>query len=294
MEKFKKIKKASILGVLCNIFLFIIKFIAGLLSHSQAMIVDSFNSLSDIISSIMTFIGNRIASIPKDDDHDLGHGKAEYIYAMIISFIMFLITIKLLYNSFMALIIPSKYIFSYWLIVVCLLTIFIKFCLYKMTINIAREYDNILIKSNAIDHRNDCIITAFNMVSVLLSSKGLYLIDGIVGIGISIWMFIGALEIFKNSYNVLMDKAISKETKDEVLDIIRSHKEVIKVDHFNSTPIGYQYQISFTIFVDGNLTTFESHDIANNLEKEIDRKVPKIFLTVIHVNPIITTVSNKK
>ena len=99
-------------------------------------------------------------------------------------------------------------------------------------------------------------------------------------------MAITAIRIFKESYDVLMDKAMGKETEDKVYKIIKKHEEVLKVNHFNATPVGYRYQISFTIFVDGNLTTFESHEIANNLEREIEKEIPEIYLTVIHVNPI--------
>ena len=94
------------------------------------------------------------------------------------------------------------------------------------------------------------------------------------------------LKIYKESYDVLMDKSISQETKEKVLSIIDEHDEVIKIQHFNATPVGYRYQVSFSIFVDGNLSTFDSHEIANNLEKEIGKKVPEIYLTVIHVNPM--------
>ena len=83
-----------------------------------------------------------------------------------------------------------------------------------------------------------------------------------------------------------MDKTISSETKDKVLAIIEEHDEVLKIQHFNATPVGYRYMVNFSIFVDGNLSTFESHDIANRLEKEIAKRVPEIYLTVIHVNPI--------
>ena len=93
------------------------------------------------------------------------------------------------------------------------------------------------------------------------------------------------MKIFNQSYDVLMDKSLDNTTKEKVLDIIKKHPEIKKVIHFNSTPVGYQYQISFTIYVDGNLSTFESHTIANALEKEIDKKMPEIYLTVIHVNP---------
>ena len=87
------------------------------------------------------------------------------------------------------------------------------------------------------------------------------------------------------SYDILMDKSIKDDTKKKVLDIINSHKEIIKINHFNSTPVGYRYQISFTIFVDGDLSTFESHQIADDLEKEIIKKMEEIYLVVIHVNP---------
>jgi len=83
-----------------------------------------------------------------------------------------------------------------------------------------------------------------------------------------------------------MDKSISNDTKQKVLEKIKKYEEVKKINHFNSTPIGYKYQISFTIFVDGNLSTYESHDIADRLEKEITKTNDDIYLTVIHVNPI--------
>ena len=78
----------------------------------------------------------------------------------------------------------------------------------------------------------------------------------------------------------------SDETKKKVYEIINSHEEIKKVIHFNSTPVGYKYQISLTIFVDGNMSTFESHKIANDLEKEILKEIDEVYLAVIHVNPI--------
>ena len=103
---------------------------------------------------------------------------------------------------------------------------------------------------------------------------------------ISLWIMVTSFQIFKESYDVLMDKSLSIETREKVLKIIRKNKQIKKINHFNSTPVGYRYQISFTIFVDGNMSTFESHEIADNLEREIARKLPEIYLTVIHVNPI--------
>lgn len=286
MDRFKSVKKASIIGILGNLFLLIIKGIIGLLTSSQAMIADAFNSLSDIASSIMTFIGNKIASKPKDEDHNLGHGKAEYVYSLLISIVMFMMALKVLTDSVSSLIWQNEYKFSAWLIIICFITIFVKLCLYVYTKKVSKKYNNLLIEANSKDHRNDCIITFFNLIAALLSLKGIYFFDSLVGIGISIWIFITAAQIFIQSYDVLMDKSIDEETKNKVLEIIYKHPEIKKINHFNSTPVGYKYQISFTIFVDGNLSTFASHKIADNLEDEIDELVPEIYLTVIHVNPI--------
>ena len=87
MNRFKSVKIASLLGIVGNIFLLIIKAIIGFTTNSQAMIADAFNSAGDIFSSFMTFIGNYVASKPSDNDHNLGHGKAEYIYSMLISIV---------------------------------------------------------------------------------------------------------------------------------------------------------------------------------------------------------------
>ncbi len=286
MKRFKSVKLASILGIIGNLFLLIIKAIIGFFTNSQAMIADSFNSAGDIISSVMTFIGNKIASKPKDDDHNLGHGKAEYIYSMLISILMILMSFKIFKDSFLSILDNGKYDFSWWLVVVCIITILVKIALYVYTNMLYKKYNNLLIKANSKDHINDCVITFFNLLSCLLSLKGIYFFDGVVGIGISVWIIYTSVKIFKESYDILMDKSISEETKNKVFDIINTHDEIKKVIHFNSTPVGYKYQISFTIYVDGDLSTFKSHDIANKLEKEIDSKIQEIYLTVIHVNPI--------
>ncbi len=284
--KFKEIKKASVLGVIGNIVLLIIKGIIGFISGSQAMIADAFNSAGDVFSSFMTFIGNRIASKPSDDDHNLGHGKAEYIYSMFISITMMLMTFEVFKSSIKTLINGEKFTFSIWLIVVCLVTIIIKFSLFLYTSRLARKNKSLLLRANAIDHRNDLIITTLNMIAALLSLKNIYFVDSLVGIFISVWIFIVAFRIFRESYDVLMDKAFDEETRNKVYKIIEGYPEIKRVNHFNATPVGYKYQISFTIFVDGKLSTYRSHEIANKLEKEIDKKIPEIYLTVIHVNPI--------
>lgn len=285
-ERYSSTKTASILGIVGNIFLLIIKGTIGIITNSQAMIADSVNSAGDIFSSTMTYIGNKIASRPSDHSHNLGHGKAEYIFSMLISISMIMIAIKLFSSSLNSLIHQDNYQFSWMLVIVCIVTIIIKLFLYIYTHAISKKHNNLLIEANAKDHRNDCFVTTFTLLSALLSLKNIMWFDGIVGVGISIWICITGIKIFLKSYDVLMDRAINEEDKQKVLDIINNYPEIKKIQHFNSTPVGYKYQISFTIYVDGNLSTFESHDIANKLEKEIASKIEEIYLTVIHVNPI--------
>ena len=286
MKKHDDIKKASILGIIGNLFLLIIKAIIGFISGSQAMIADAGNSGADIFSSLMTFIGNKIASKPRDEDHNLGHGKAEYIYSMLISIAMITFAIILLKDSSLAIANKKEYNSSIWLIIVCIITIITKLSLYLYTSKLSKKYNNLLIKANSKDHLNDCFIKTMNLISSILAMYNIYLFDGIVGVVISSWMLSVSIKIFIESYNVLMDKSMSKIEKSKVLDIVKSHPEIKKVNHFNSTPVGYKYQISLTIFVDGNLSTFESHKIANDLEKEIIKEIDEVYLAVIHVNPM--------
>ena len=284
--KNQRIKIASLLGILGNLFLLIIKAIIGFITGSMSMLSDAFNSAGDIFTSLMTFIGNKIASKPKDSDHNLGHGKAEYIYSMLISLIMTLSAAYIFKDALMVIITKNTYEYSSWLIVVCTITIITKLCLFIYTNSLAKKYHNILIKANSKDHLIDMFITTINLVSCILAKYHIYYLDGYVGIIVSLWIIYTSITIFKESYNVLMDKSIDEDTKQKVYDIIKKYDEIKKVNHFNSTPIGYQYQISFTIFVDGNLSTYLSHAIADKLEKEITSSNDDIYLTVIHVNPI--------
>ncbi len=286
MDRFKSAKKASILGISGNIFLLIIKGIIGFITGSRSMIADAMNSASDIFSSLMTLIGNKIASLPSDEDHNLGHGKAEYIYSLLISITMIVLGLTVAIDSIKSLLQKEQFTFSIWLIIICILTIITKLALYLYTRNVAKKYNNLLMKANCEDHKNDCIITAINLLAIILGSFGIYFVDGIVGFGIAIWIIKTGIEIFKESYDVLMDKSIDNEAKKRVYDIVKEHDKVLGMTNFHSAPVGYQYQIFFTIQVDGNLKTFESHRIANHLEKEITKSIPEIFLTVIHVDPV--------
>ena len=285
MDRYSDMNKANIAGILGNVFLLIIKFIIGFLSRSQAMIADAANSAGDIFASLMSTIGSKISSTPEDESHNFGHGKAEYIFSLFIGLVMILIAVKLVYDSFVSLFNPSSVSFPYLLILVCVITIITKFSLYLYTKIIYKKTNSILMQALQKDHRNDSIVTTFTLISVILNIFGIYWFDGVVGIGISILICVTGIKIFIDSYNVLMDASIDNKTKEEILDITKKYKDIQKVDHFSSTPVGYKYLISLSIYIDGNMSTYDSHAIADKLEKELNALEP-IYLAIIHVNPI--------
>ncbi len=284
-KKFNDIKKAGLAGIFGNIFLLLIKATIGFITHSQSMIADSVNSASDIIASLMTFIGNKISSEPKDKDHNFGHGKAEYIFSLFISITMILVSLKLLIDSASTLINKTHFEFSWILILVCALTIITKLILYLYTKKLFKKYDNILLKSNYKDHKNDCLVTTCTLISIIFGYHGIYWVDGLVGIGISIWILITGIGIFLESYNVLMDVSLDEKTKDTIMEIVKKHKDIKNCYNLYTAPVGYKYLVVFTIAVDGDMTTYDSHKLANHLEKDVE-KLDKVDKAVVHVHPV--------
>ena len=285
MERDSDIHKATIAGIAGNIFLLIIKFIVGFLSKSQALIADAANSAGDIFASLMSYIGGKISRAPSDDSHNFGHGKAEYIFSLFISLSMIFIALKLIYDSVISLFNPKEISVPNLAIIVCIITITIKLILFVYTRFLSKRTDSILIKALKQDHRNECIVTTFTLISIILSMFGIYWFDGIVGIGISILICITGIKLFIDSYDVLMDSSMEDETKQKILDIVKNYTSIQKINHLTSKPVGYKYLISISIYVDGNMSTFDSHQIADKLEKELN-SLDFVYLSIIHVNPI--------
>ena len=285
MDRYESANKAGILGILGNLFLLIIKGFAGFTFKSQAMIADSFNSAGDILSSLFTFIGNKISSKPGDNDHNFGHGKSEYIFSFLISISMIIVSAKLLFDSVSSLVNHNTLDFSILLVIVCVVTIIVKFALFLYTRYLLKKEHNILIEANSKDHFNDCIITTCTLISILFSLVGIFWMDSVVGIIISFYIFYTGIKIFLESYNVLMDISIDEDTKKIILDITNKYEDIKEVESIYSTPSGYKYVVIITISVDGNMTTFNSHALADNLENDI-KSLDKVSNAIVHVNPI--------
>ena len=287
MNRYESTKKVSFLGIVGNVFLLIIKFIVAIFSHSEAMMADAINSAGDIFSSIMSYIGNKIACVPSDEDHNFGHGKAEYIFSMFISIFMILIGGKILFESITAVIHGDAFTFSIYLILVCIITIIVKLLLYLYARKKYHHHNNILIKATMKDHRNDMLLTCGTLLSVLFGYFGFYFFDGIFGSVTSVYIIVTGLGIMMEAYHVLMDASISKKDKDMIIGFILKNKSVIQVEDFYTVPVGYKYVAVLTIDLDGNMSTFDSHHIADSLEKDIIKQFKKIDKVIIHVNPVM-------
>ena len=280
-------QKVGIFGIIGNIFLFIIKIVIGLISKSHAMIADSLNSAGDVFASFMTWLGNRISSVPNDEDHNFGHGKAEYIFTMLIGISMIVVSIKLFYDSFVSIMNGSKLLFSWNLVIISIITIITKLLLYLYTKSTYEKINNLLIKSNMIDHRNDMVLTSLTLIAIICAKNGIYFVDGIVGSIISVWIFITGIKLFMESYDILMDQAIDKKSQKVILGIVKRNKIIKRIGNIFSIFIGYKYIVIITIYVDGKMSTVKSHEITDSIEEEILKTVDKVDNVIVHVEPFV-------
>ncbi len=284
-DKNRCIRNVSIVGIIFNIFLLIIKIVIGIISKSQAMIADGLNSAGDIFASLMSYIGNRISSIPQDEDHPDGHGKAEYIFSFIISAVMIFVSMSMLKSSIFSIINSEKLNFSYNLIIVCVVTIITKFLLYIYTKLNFRKYNSILIKASMEDHRNDMLLTLGTLIGIICSKYGLYFVDGIMGSLISIWIAIVGIKLAKSSYEILMDTDISENLKTQIIQKTESIEEVLHVDSVRAKPTGDKYVIILKISMDGNLSLSKSHSISGAVKEKLLNELDYICDVIIHTNP---------
>ncbi len=159
MNRYVLTQRVAIQGIGANVLLMICKLTAGYLGRSQA-----FNSAGDVFSSLMTYIGNKIAGRPEDKEHPYGHGKAEYIFSMIISFSLLVVAVETFKNAFGAILKRQIVDFSWWLVAVAVLTVILKLFLFIQARNIGRREDNLLVMANAEDHRNDIFVTSSTLI----------------------------------------------------------------------------------------------------------------------------------
>lgn len=280
----KATMKVGIIGIVGNVILFIIKILIAIASKSQALLADSVNSATDILSSVMTLIGGKISSEPSDAEHNYGHGKAEYIFSLLISVVMAYLAIKIAYDGATSLIGGAEFIFSYILVVVCVVTIITKLSMYIYVHKIGVKMNNILILANSQDHINDVWTTSSVLAGIIFGIFNIYWVDGVVAILIAIKILYEAIKIFFESYNVLMDVSISPEEIEKIKEIIKNEKEIDHFDKITSKSVGNKFIVVVKVSIDGEKTVNESHRIAGKLKADI-MELKDVYDVIVHVNP---------
>lgn len=281
----KCIKTVSIIGVIANVFLLGIKGVIGFISGSQAMIADSLNSAGDIFASFMSYVGAKLALKPKDKNHPYGHGKAEYIFSFIISISMILASIFMIKTSIESIVYKKAVIFSYTLLVICVVTIFTKVILYIYTKNKYKETNSILVKASMEDHRNDIFVTVGTLIGVISSYFGIYIVDSIIGIIISFWIIYVGINLLRDSYIVLMDTSLDEKAYEDIIKLVESDENILHVDDVLSKPVGNKYIIILKISMDGDMKLEKAHNIGGKIKEDLINKYDYITDVITHINP---------
>lgn len=284
MNRNQRIRQVAIAGIFGNILLLVAKLLVGFSTRSQSMIADGLNSAGDVFASVMTYIGNHISEQPGDEDHPYGHGKAEYIFSMIISFSLLLVAFSIFRSSLNALLNGNTFDYSIFLVIVALATMVIKFILFLFANKVGHEHNSLLAVANAEDHRNDIFITALTLVSIVGGYFGIYFIDGIGGVIIAFWIAFTGFKIFTSAYEVLMDTNIDEHLMIELTHLIEGIEGVDHIDAITAKPIGLDFLLIVKVSIDAHISVYEGHKIASQV-RDLLEEVNNVDEVLVHVNP---------
>lgn len=199
-------------GIFCNLFLFVIKLFAGIVSSSISIIADAFNNLSDMGSSLVTMFGFRLAAKPADPDHPYGHGRFEYISAFIVSGLIFMVGFELLKSSFDKIINPSPLDLSIISIIILTVSVAIKFLMFIYNKKIGKKIKSAAILATAQDSLNDVLTTSAILISVIIMMTTSINIDAYVGLVMSLYILWSGYKTAKETINPLLGEPIDEET----------------------------------------------------------------------------------
>ena len=199
-------------GIFCNLFLFVIKLFAGIVSSSISIIADAFNNLSDMGSSLVTMFGFRLAAKPADPDHPYGHGRFEYISAFIVSGLIFMVGFELLKSSFNKIINPSPLDLSIISIIILAVSVAIKFLMFIYNKKIGKKIKSAAILATAQDSLNDVLTTSAILISVIIMMTTSINIDAYVGLVMSLYILWSGYKTAKETINPLLGEPIDEET----------------------------------------------------------------------------------
>lgn len=281
-ESHKLILKEGWLAIIANTLLFALKYWAGIVSGSVALIADAWHTLTDSISSVIVVISAKISKQPADKDHPFGHGRADLVSSVIIGVLLFVIGFEFILKSVYQLRGGDQVIFGKIAIVVTIVSILVKELLAQYAFWAARKTKSAILKADGWHHRTDALSSIIVLVGIFLG-KYFWWIDGVLGIIIALMIFYAAYEILRDSTNRLLGEIPDDEIIKEVHIITKELNLDVCPHHFHMHKYGNHVELTFHILLDPKLSLEQAHDIANGIEKEIRSKLD--IEATIHMEP---------
>ena len=273
-------------GILCNLLLCVTKFVIGALSASISITADALNNLSDCASNVVTITGTRLSNKPVDKEHPFGHGRLEYISALIVSLFIFAMSFELGKSSVEKIIHPQGVKFSFWFLALLILAMGVKLWMAFFNAKLYKLTDNLNMKAVKQDSLNDCIATLSTIAAMVLSGCfHIKRVDGIIGLIVSIFILASGIKTLKDVISPLLGEAPSKELTDQIKSIITEDDIVLGVHDLIVHSYGAGKKIaSADAEVDGGADIFEIHEVIDRAEKRILDELGIIMC--IHIDPI--------
>jgi cation diffusion facilitator family transporter len=276
----------GVIGVVCNLFLFGVKLAAGLLMSSVAIISDAFNNLSDMGSSVVVLISAKAAAAHPDREHPFGHGRVEYIASLIVAIIIVLVGVELARTSIERIIEPVETSFSWVLTIILILTVLVKFWMYKSYRFLAEKINSTLFAATARDSLNDVVSTLAVVLATIINHfiKTVEL-DGAIGLAVAVYIVFGGIKIAKETVDLLLGSPPSKELCDRIRAIISGGEHIVGVHDLIIHDYGPgRIFASAHAEVPASDDTTAVHECIDALEREIYKELD--IRIVLHTDPI--------
>lgn len=278
---------SGIVGIVCNLFLFVIKLIIGTIAASVSITADAMNNLSDASSSIVTLIGFRLAKKPADNDHPYGHARYEYLSGLAVAALIIVIGFEFAKTSAEKIINPASVEFSMAVCVVLIASIAIKLWLFVFNRTLGRHIDSASLTATAADSRNDCISTGAVLVAAGIEYISGWQIDGIMGLAVAVFILYSGAMLAKETISPLLGENASPELQKLIIDVIDSEPEVLGYHDLMVHDYGPgQRFASIHAEMDCKSDPLMCHELIDNLERLCLEK-HNVHL-IIHYDPIVT------
>lgn len=278
---------ASVVGICCNLLLFTAKLLLGIMVHSISVMADAFNNLSDAASSIISFVGVKMAQKPADEAHPFGHGRIEYISAFIVAFIVIQVGFSLFKNSVGKIRTPQDMTFNRISVFILLLSIGVKLWMGIFNRTLGKRIHSTVMMATAADSLGDVAATGATIASLIVFGLWRVNIDGIIGVAVSVAVIIAGINIARDTLAPLIGEAIDPKIYKEIKEFVEQYEGIVGTHDLivhNYGPSKSMASIHAEVPSDENIEV--SHEIVDTIERECLRKLG-IFL-VIHMDPVET------